>query len=72
LIAYLSLFSLIVLAQGNEAAMDLDGAVDVQKRGANGVAAIKTNDFPSRVKRQDCHVMCLPDCLPYPRCPFAG
>ena len=59
-IAYLSLFSLIVLAQGNidEAAMDLDGAVDVQKRGANGVAAIKTYDFLERSKRCECDPIC--------------
>ena len=44
---------MIVLAQGNidEAAMDLDGAVDVQKRGAEKVVAIKTNHFLSRLKR---------------------
>jgi len=64
LIAFLALFSLIVLAQGNldEAAMDLDAAVDVQKRGADDVVAIKTYDFPSRVKRQYCNPACLPEC----------
>uniref|UniRef100_A0A914CG27 Uncharacterized protein n=1 Tax=Acrobeloides nanus TaxID=290746 RepID=A0A914CG27_9BILA len=57
LIAYFSLFSLIVLAQGKieEAAMDLDGAVDVQKREADDVVAIKTDqNRASRLKRQYC------------------
>uniref|UniRef100_A0A914BVN1 Uncharacterized protein n=1 Tax=Acrobeloides nanus TaxID=290746 RepID=A0A914BVN1_9BILA len=65
LIAYLSLFTLIIQAQGNieETAVDLGGALNVQKRGADDVVAIKTNHFLPRVKRCDVYTAGCNACI---------